>query len=235
MSYLTYMDESGDVSFAETSSSQFFIITCLTIPENAKHKLKNKIKQKKKKLYNLGWPREVEIKAATLRSINHNRKLRAELGVDIDGDKYIQEIIRSIIDATSPRIDYFALNKTRIIHDAFKNAEYGIAYNFFSAKLLCPLVMDLKKCKLYPDPRNKERHSNKDFTEYIDGEIFYTAKQMKIEVDFSMHLLPSHTNPGLMSVDFFSWSLNRYFAHQDDSFYNLFKRLVHNNGIRWYC
>ena len=228
------MDESGDVSFAKTSKTKYFIITCLCIPESNKHKLKNLVKKKKRKLYNSGWPKSEEIKASTLHQLNCNIKQRQRLGVSIDGDDYIEEIITSIINSFAPRIDYFALNKTNIIDESFKRSPYGIAYNFFSSKLLCPVVLDLKECKIFPDPRNKETRPKLKFAEYVKREIIWGAQENKIRASFTFHNLPSHTHPGLFSVDFFSWSINRFFAERDDRFFNRFKHLI-VKGIRWYC
>ena len=160
------MDESGGISFSEKSIYKYFSITTLTINESIENKIKNTMRAKKTKLYKLGWPRDVEIKANTLHNLRRNKKLCTCLKETVNGDEYIKEVLTSIKNSCQPRIDYLVVYKEKIKDESFKSANYGIAYNFFSGKLLIPLVKDLKECKVFVDPRNKERHSKKHFESY---------------------------------------------------------------------
>jgi len=90
---LIYKDESGDVSFADSSRKRYFILACLSLEEVKRHELKNTNKSKKKKIYGLGWPKEEEIKASSLHRVDINRKHREEMKVSINGYDYIREMM----------------------------------------------------------------------------------------------------------------------------------------------
>ena len=75
MKYYIYCDESGEISFSSDSSYKCFSICALTIDEGKKNKIKNTMKRKNTKLYNLGWPKSIEIKA----NILHNMMLNKDI------------------------------------------------------------------------------------------------------------------------------------------------------------
>ena len=228
--YLTFMDESGGIGFSEKSIYKYFVMTALTIEEGIERKIKAIMKKKKAKLYNLGWPRDVEIKAVTLHNLRRNKKIKQMLTSPTNGDNYIQEVLISIKNSCHPRIDYLAINKDGIKDKSLKSADYGIAYNLFAGKFLCPLVKELKIVKLFADPRNKERHSKKHFEAYIKTEIIKMTVDDKIETKFDIQQPYSHMNLGLQAVDFFSWSIYRYFVNNDSRFYDVFSDLIVNGN-----
>jgi len=232
--YLTFMDESGDISFSNQSQSKYFSITCLTIDEAIKNKLKNTIKKKRAKLYKLGWPKKTEIKANILHGLNRNRRLRKKLNVSIEGDEFIKEILTSVKNSCHPRIDCITINKDKIKDESFRNAEYGIAYNYFAGKLLCPLIMELQNCELTVDRRSKETHPKKHFNDYLKTQVIGEAFERSIKTTLNIHHLESHKNLGLQVVDFFSWGLYRHIAYRDSQFYDIFKELI-CGFQRWYC
>jgi len=232
--HLIFMDESGDISFSTTSESKYFTITCLTINEVDEKKINNTIKNKKVKLYNLGWPRQIEMKANTLHVMKYIRKIPASVKSVINGDDYILEILKSVRNSCQLRIDYIVVNKDRIKKPSLRNAEYGIAYNFFSWKLLRPMITHLKSCKLIVDPRNKELHSKKHFEGYIETEALKLAMSSRIAISFDIEQPNSHVRLGLQAVDFFSWSVNRLNINKSRRFYDVFRDLVVLK-FRWYC
>ena len=54
MKYFIYCDESGEISFSSESAYKCFSICALTIDEDRKNKIKNTMRRKKAKLYELG-------------------------------------------------------------------------------------------------------------------------------------------------------------------------------------
>ena len=224
--YLIFMDESGGIGFSEKSIYKYFVMTTLTIEEALERKIKATIRNKKAKLYKLGWPRDIEIKAFALHNLRRNREIKQLLSSPINGDNYIQEILTSIKNSCHPRIDYLVINKDGIEDESLRSADYGIAYNFFAGKFLCPLVKELKIGKLFVDPRNKERHSKKHFEGYIKTEIIKMTVNSEIEIQFDIQQPYSHMNLGLQAVDFFSWGIYRFFANNDSRFYDLFSDLI---------
>lgn len=231
---LIFMDESGDISFSPDSNSKYFTITCLTIDEAIKNKIKNTMRHKKHKLYKLGWPRNVEVKATNLHGMKHDWRIPQKVKDVINGDGYIVKIIESIKYSCQPRIDYITINKDRIQKVSLRQAEYGIAYNFFSWELLRPIVIHLKNCKLIVDPKNKERHSKRHFEGYIGTEALKLKMGSRIAISFDIEQPDSHMSLGLQAVDFFSWSINRHITGKGSQFYDIFRDLI-VIGKRWYC
>ena len=99
MSSLIFCDESGDSSFSASSTSPFFSVCAITIPDTEGHKIKNTIKHKREKLYKQGWPKDLEIKANQLHTLCGNSRLPESLKKSVDGDAYIREILQSLIRA----------------------------------------------------------------------------------------------------------------------------------------
>lgn len=232
--YLIFMDESGDASFPEKPNSKYFLITCLTIYDSLNQKMKRIMQSKKAKLYRLGWPKNIEIKAYLLHKLNCNLSFRKKIGISIDGDESIKEVLTSIKNSYNPKIDYFAVNKARIKSKSLRSAEYGIAYNFFARKILCPLIIKAQNCRLIVDQRSKETHSKRHFNDYIKTEVIAEAVDRNIEVELKIQHFESHKALGLQSVDFFSWSLHRLIVYKDAQFYDIFKDLI-GEYQRWYC
>lgn len=192
------------------------------------------MRRKKRYLYGLGWPRQVEVKATTLHGLKHRHEIPQSVRDAIDGDAYIIEILEAVVNSCNPRIDYFAVNKNRIKKAAFRAAEYGIAYNYFTWELLRPMVSQLQKCKLVCDPRNKERHSQKHFEGYIETEALKLSMSTRKTIEFSIEQPDSHMSLGLQAVDIFSWSVYRHVRRKGSQFFNVFKDLV-EIGKKWYC
>lgn len=232
--YIIYLDESGEISLADNSPYKRFVLTALIIEEEKRKKLYNNVKRKKAELYANGWPKEVEIKAATLHSLKNNHWLRSKMKMAIDGDDYIERFLGSIISACNPRIDYLALNKEQLISGYLKRAEYGIAYNYFAGRMLFPLVRELCKCRIIADPRNKERHARKYFSQYIKTGIYEINFKNNLELDCCIEQPQSHLEPGLQAVDFFSWSIFRKYESSDPRFFNLIKANL-GKPQAWYC
>jgi len=234
MKYFIYCDESGEASFSTKSSYDYFSICALTVEENKKNKIKSTMKRKKAKLYKLGWPKEVEIKASVLYSLRRNKKIPQKVKNNIRGDSFIQEVLISLKNSCSPKIDYIIVRKDGLQDASFRSSPYGIAYNFFAGKILIPIILKYKDCFLTIDRRNKEMHPHKHFDGYIEttarGEAFEKGINLSLEIRHE----ESSINSGLQAVDFFSWSIYRKVRNGDTRFFNIFKDLIMQN-YEWYC
>lgn len=229
-----YCDESGDSSFSEKSRHNIFSICALTVEENKKNKIKNTMSRKKAKLYKAGWPKNIEIKASVLHNLKLQKNLPENIKKTISGDDFIIEILTSLKNACLPRIDYIAVKKDKMTDNSFRNAPYGIVYNFYAGKILVPLVCACESCFLTVDKRNKEVHTLRHFDGYIETRIREEAFNKGIKVDFQIEHGESHVISGLQAVDFFSWAVYRKIAYNDTRFFTIFKDKVKIKE-EWYC
>lgn len=234
MKYFIYCDESGEASFSDKSAYEYFSICALTIDENKRNKIKNTMKRKIAKLYNLDWPKEIEIKASVLHGLKMNKEIPQTVKNAINGDEFIKEVLTSLKYACSPRIDYIIVKKGGLKDPSFKNAPYAIAYNFFAGKILIPIILNYKDCFLTIDKRNKEMHAQRHFDGYIETKARGDAFEKKIEVCLEMKHDESQVNYGLQAVDFFSWSIYRKVTKKDLRFFEIFEDLVQIKE-EWYC
>lgn len=233
MKYLIYCDESGESSFSEKSACECFVITALTIEVEKKKALQKALKRKFGKLIDKGWPKDLEIKASILHGIKWEPKIPQELKDLLDGDKYIEEILDLICNSCDPRIDFFAVRKDKILSPYFREAPYGIAYNFFAGKLLIKIIEQLKDCHLIMDQRNKETHNKQRFDDYIKTMLLQTMIDKKDNISLNIDHLDSFKVFGLRAVDFFSWSIYRFVEAKDNRFIKIIESRI-KEAIRWY-
>ena len=234
MSYTIFCDESGETSFSLTTNFQYFLICSMTIDSSLRKKIKGILKHKYARLYALGWPKQLEIKANILHSCINEPIIPKSLKNVINGDDYIKIILKQLTEIIKPQIDYIVINKEGITNPQFRNAPYGIAYNYFAGKLLLPLIADKKDCLLIVDKRNKEVHNQKHFDGYIDTCINGYAMENNLEVKIKIEHGDSKLNYGLQAVDYFSWGIYRKYNMKDTQYLEIFNRLI-KNGQEWYC
>jgi len=128
----------------------------------------------------------------------------------------------------SIKISYLVVNKNNIKHQSFRNAPYGIGYNYFTGVLLSELVFDDNICdfQLTYDEKSKETHPNKRFVEYLQTKIYGSALECDTNVSFTLRRGKSHETYGLKAVDFICWSIFRRFEYGDARFFNVFSHKV---------
>lgn len=211
MSKRLYLDESGECSFSQSSSCKHFLITILSVDASENKTIRNYLKQRFAGLIRNGWNKTKEIKAYELFK---NKKY---------GAKSIKEVIQSLIRIKSLEISYLIVNKDKITNESFKNAEYGIAYNYFTGIILSELVFEdsFHNVNLIYDIRNKETHNKKHFKEHLETKILGKALEKEVSIEIQIVGLASDKCYGLSAVDFFSWAIFRKFEYSDDRFYNL--------------
>ena len=74
----------------------------------------------------------LEIKASVLHNMMQNNNIPQRVKDNIDGGQFIKDILRALKQSCKPQIDYITVRKDKFTSPSFKNASYGIAYNFFS-------------------------------------------------------------------------------------------------------
>ena len=206
-----YLDESGECSFAQSSSYKHFLITIITVDPSYNNKIKNCLRRRFAKYIKKGWNKTKEIKANSLYRDNRF------------GAKSVEEVIQSLINIKSLEISYLIVNKDKITNKSFRDAEYGIAYNYFTGVILSELIFEdgFHDVNLIYDIRNKETHYKKHFKEHLETKLFGDALEREVSIKIQIEGLASDKCYGLTAVDFFSWAIFRKFEHSDDSFYNL--------------
>lgn len=190
--------------------------------------------RKKGKLYKLGWPKDTEIKANIMHSLKWNKKIPIKIRKAMNGDEFIKEFLLSLKRSCRPRIDYIVVNKDGLRDESFRNAPYGIAYNFFAGKILVPIILEFKDCYLTVDKRNKEIHTQRHFDGYIETKARGSALEKGISIKLTIDHAESQTNYGLQAVDFLSWSIYRKIENNDSRFFKIFEDLIKIKE-EWYC
>ncbi|MFC2031908.1 hypothetical protein ACFLUS_00820 [Chloroflexota bacterium] len=120
------------------------------------------------------------------------------------------------------------VNKKNIKHKAFRDAPYGVGYNYFTGVLLSELVFQdqFHSFMMLYDERSKETHPNKRFEEYLQTKICGTALETDTNIAFTLHRGKSHEVYGLRAVDFIYWSIFRKFEYGDIRFIDVFSQNI---------
>lgn len=208
-----FLDESGEISFSPLSCYKHFVITVLSVDPSHVHKVKNRLQRKYAHFIKRGWPRGQEFKATSLFA-------RRTFGGDT-----IRNLLASLASISSLEVSYIVVNKSKLTNQAFRDAPYGTAYNYFCGVLLSELIFNdgLSNVHLIVDQRNKETHKRKHFQEYLQTTICGKALEKKVDVTLDIQEMESHKCHGLLAVDYFSWAIFRKFEHGDTRFFNMFK------------
>ena len=220
-----YLDESGELGFSE-NSSRFMLIAILEA--NDPKRLKNALRKEKKKLHDMGWPKNLEIKGTSLYGSHRNERISA----DISNNRVaiLEKIIRRIL-SSNVRPSYFVVRKNRLA-DHLKAAPYGIVYNYFTGCVFCRIHNNRVNddMSLVVDQRNKETHAHMTFGGYLQTKL---VGECGHRGEFTVSHEDSEKRLGLQAVDFISWGLFRNYEHNDDTYKNIIAPQV-DIAERWY-
>jgi hypothetical protein len=218
-----FLDESGECSFSQRSTFKHFVITILSVDDPQAIQIKRQLRRNFARLVRRGWKKTKEVKAADL-----FRDSRFAAGA-------VVEVLNALTTITSLEVSYIVVNKRKIDHQPFRQAPYGISYNYFTGVLLSELVFEdeFRRIRLNYDIRNKETHKNKHFKEHLETKIIGTALEKDTPIELSIHGFDSSCCYGLSAVDFFSWGIFRKFEHTDARFYDLFAHRLKRRR-EWY-
>lgn len=220
-----FIDESGELGRKKGSSSYFLIAALCT--DNIKA-LEKRLKKEKAKLYNAGWPRDLEIKGTALWGSHHNPRIPADIS-----SRRVQILSEIITAICSPTIKlHYSIAKKSHLKSNIMDAEYGIAYNFLCGTLICRAYKHFLAghLEIVVDQRNKETHSKLKFDGYLETRLVGDCLHcdgVTISHEESTNIM------GLQAVDFLSWGLFRHYEHRDSQFKELIAPSV---GYRddWY-
>lgn len=221
-----FLDESGEFGFSRGSSA-FLLITVISTRDSKR--LKNAIKRRKKRLYDAGWPRNIEIKGTTLWGCANQPGVPQKIVQDRDLwlNRFINGALTEGVSA-----HYSIIRKSRLGAN-LRNAPYGIAYNYFAGTLLCRAYATHfgSPLTLIADQRNKESHDKLYFSNYIKTRLITECQHNGV---CDVHHMESHDVVGLQAVDFISWGLFRHYEHGDGRFRGLIQPRI---GYRdnWYA
>lgn len=224
---ILFLDESGE--FGHVAGSSKHLLIALLSPKEQKA-LKNAMKREKKRLHDLGWPTDVEIKGNTLFGCQHYQGVPQKI-IDKRFD-HLDRIIRKLVEVgANPH--YAIINKSAL-KEHLKKAPYGIAYNYFTGNLICKIYKQLAldcPITLVVDQRNKETHHQMPFDGYIATRVISDCEHQH---PFDIKHEESHKWLGLQAADFLSWGLFRYYEHGDDRYQKLIAPSV---GVldNWYA
>lgn len=205
-----FLDESGELGFSERSCDHFLIAI---VEAKEPKRLKNALRKEKTKLQKMGWPLDLEIKGTSLFGCHRNDRVPAIISQN--RHSHIEKIVRRIL-SSNVKANYIAVKKDRLTQN-LKSAPYGIAYNYFAARLFCQMTASRSKedLRLVVDQRNKETHAHMPFNGYLETRVIadcgHAAEFEILHEDSSKWL-------GLQAVDFISWGMFRHFEHNDDHY-----------------
>lgn len=132
------------------------------------------------------------------------------------------------------KVSYIVVEKSKITNQSFRNAPYGISYNYFTGKLLKNLVFEhnLHDIYLTYDERSKESHPNQKYQQYIQTLMYGEALEKEVDIDMTITGANSSKVYGLMAVDIFCWSIYREITAGEDTFITVFRdQIVHKNEL----
>lgn len=213
-----FVDESGEFGRKANSSDHFLIAALVT--ENLKA-LEKRMKKEKAKLYNAGWPQDLEIKGTNIWSSPHLPAIPK--AISDRREQIVVEIIEAIAASTGKL--HYSIAKKKHLKPHLLAAEYGVAYNFLCGTLLCRAYPDHFKgaLEVVVDQRSKETHHKMKFDGYLETRLVTECghtHHVNIEHKESSQVL------GLQAVDFLSWALFRHYEHEDSRFLKYVQPIV---------
>ncbi len=208
-----FLDESGVLGLSE-KTSQYFVLTILQTKEL--NRLKNALRRQKKIFHDLGWPKDEEIKGTTLHGCQHIAGVSDKLLTE--RRTYIKNFIQEIINA-GITVHYTVVNRLRIT-DNLRAAPYGVAYNYFSGKLLSAIHAGKirEPISLVVDQRHTSPQNGVPFTSYVQTRIITECDHRHA---FTVRHEDSREWLGLQAADMISWGLFRHYEHGDSAFRKL--------------
>ncbi len=218
-----YLDESGECSFSNESIYKHFLLAIISLDTDKSKIIKARLKREFQHIIKKGWNKNVEIKAY---SLYKNRKF---------GKKAVVEILNTLLKVESIQFHYLVVNKDKIETQSFRNAPYGIAYNYFAGVLLSELIFQdgFHKIDLTYDLRNKETHQKRHFKEQLETKMYGMSLEQETPIEIQIEGLTSDKSYGLRAVDFISWSIFRRFEFNDDGFFNIIRGKI-GRAREWY-
>lgn len=207
MAYI-FLDESGDLGFKKSNSSNYFIITFL-FAENKRpiEKLVSSVHKSLKKVY---------------------KKRGGILHCFREKPVTIERLLKGIVNKDC-NIMTICLNKSKVYTNL--KEEKHILYNYVTNILLDRIITKKlvsldKKIILVASKRETNKFLNENFKKYL---INNTRNNHKIDVDVLIRT-PSEEK-SLQAVDFISWSIFRKKEKNDENYYNIIRSKIAEENL----
>lgn len=223
---LIFADESGELGF-KNGSSRYYVVGLLCTDQSKT--LKKAVQEFDAYLIRRGWPKDIEIKAATLFNCKRDETIPDSFAFKQDPVPAIYRMLNRI-GRLDVKADAIVVNKHNINED-LRTLPFGILHNYYAGQIIVPRVIQYDgDVHLIVDKRCKERHPQMHFDGYIRTKVFWEKGRF---FNFEIRHEDSQEICGLRAADFVSWSVNRLFASDDDRFFARIKSFV-KDLQRWY-
>ena len=208
---IIYLDESGDLGFdrIKAGTSKTFVITLLVCDEletahgfktAVRRTLKNKINRKK--------------------GVSSARELKgSETILGVKTYFYRQ------LPQTGWRIYSVVLDKPRLLATLGRLPEKRKIYNFLARMILekLPLSTVTSEAVTLVVDRSKGKDGIQEFNEYVTTHL---EGLLPLRVSLNIYHENSHDNPGLQTVDSFSWGIFKKYEAGDSEWYRIFREKI---------
>lgn len=213
MAYI-FLDESGDLGFdfSKKKTSQYFIISFLFIGNEKEKKRKEKKATDKiiKKIFNGFSKKEIKFHPNTLHAYKEKPKTR--------------DRVFNLLNEREISIISIYLNKNKVY--THLQDEKQVLYNYVTNILLdrvCTkkLIPLNEKIYLIASRRETNKFLNENFKSYLEKQ---TKNNHKVNIE--IQIKTPQEEKCLQIIDFICWAIYRKYEHNDESYYNLFKKQI---------
>lgn len=195
-----FLDESGDLGFAE-KSSKFFIITLMLCNEDTEINLKRIIKRVREKL------------------IKKKLKKYPELKGNNSSDKIRKEVLERFVK-NKAEVFTIIMDKSKV-YEYLKEKKHKL-YNYISNLILNECSFDTNNICLTVDKSKSNRSLRDDFDNYLR----FSLKNKLASCNLSIKHENSQNEYCLQVLDFVSWAIFRKYEQGDEDFFNIIKERI---------
>lgn len=203
MGYI-FMDESGDLGFdfSKAKTSRYFVMTCLFAEQ------KQPIEKIVKKVFQTFAKTELHHHSGVLHCYKEHPRVR--------------HAVLNRLNEKDISILTIYLKKSKVytrLHDQ-KHIVYNYITNILLDRIVSKKLISLDSpIEFIASRRESNKFLNENFTSYVE-------RQVQRKANISVRIATPQQEKCLQVVDFACWSVFRKYEHQDESYYNLFKRRV---------
>jgi hypothetical protein len=198
------MDESGDLGFnKKKNNSKYFVITFLFT--NDRKGIEKLIKKNHAKLNN-----KLKRKINCLHAAKEKPVMRRRILTDLSKKDCDVMVI--------------CLNKEKVYSNLQdkKSVLYNYVTNILLDRVFSKKLIDIeKKINLVASRRETNKFLNENFKQYLKNQILN-----KHGKEISVDIVPPHRDKLLQAVDFASWAIFKKYEHNDNSYYDYFKKII---------
>lgn len=208
-----YQDESGCLGF-KAGSSKYYVVSILC--SNEPKSISNVVRKFKGQLIKNGWPKHIEIKAATLFHCPYDDRITDSFKYKKNPSEPLRTILRRLA-ACDIEIDIIVVKKDKISED-LQELPNSILMNYFSGRVLIDRILKYDNVNLYVDMTSKQTHDSQHYDGYIKTGAYLTKKRF---FPLNIEHVDSNIVRGVSAVDFLSWSVFRKYESKDNQYFKI--------------